>query len=162
MFDAEKWLTRVAEQQSIRQIAKDLDVSNETLSRQVRNNSLTFEMVLTIARHYEISPVSALVTAGYLTPAEAAMPSLDVALETATDAQLVRAVAKRLGVSPSTLFDTPITEAARTAENVVRGNFPGGVGASGEDEPSIKQPPAKQRTAAKKGTRKSDAAPHAE
>lgn len=44
--------------------------------------------------------------------------------------------------------------------NVIEGRF--GVGAPGEDEPSVKQPPAKQRTAARKGTRKADEAPHAE
>lgn len=37
-----------------------------------------------------------------------------------------------------------------------------GVGAQVDDEPSIKQPPAKQRTAAKRGIRKADQAPHAE
>ena len=36
------------------------------------------------------------------------------------------------------------------------------VGARLEDEPSIKQPPAKQRTAARKGTRKADEIPYAE
>lgn len=30
------------------------------------------------------------------------------------------------------------------------------------DEPSVKQPPARQRTAARKGTRKADQAPHAD
>lgn len=45
---------------------------------------------------------------------------------------------------------------------LIEGRFGGGVGASGEDEPDVKQPPAKQRTAAKKGTRKADEAPFAE
>jgi hypothetical protein len=43
---------------------------------------------------------------------------------------------------------------------IIEGRF--GVGTSGEDEPSVKQPPAKLRTAAKKGTRKADAAPAAD
>jgi hypothetical protein len=44
--------------------------------------------------------------------------------------------------------------------NVIEGRF--GVGTPGEDEPNVKQPPAKQRTAARKGTTKADEAPHAE
>lgn len=161
MFDAEKWLTKIADQQSIRQIAKELDVSNETLSRQLRNRSLSFEMVLTAARHYGVNPVAALVTAGFLTSEEASLPTLESALELASDAQLVLAVAKRIGVAPSMLYDAAITEATEAASNIVRGPF-GGVGGLGEDEPNVQQPPNKKRTAAKKGTRKADDAPHAE
>ncbi len=36
------------------------------------------------------------------------------------------------------------------------------VGTKSDDEPGVKQPPAKQRTAARKGTRKADTAPHAD
>ncbi len=161
MFDAEKWLTKIAEQQSIRQIAKELDVSNETLSRQLRNRSLSFEMVLTAARHYGVNPVAALVTAGFLSADEASIPTLESALELASDAQLVLAVAKRIGVSPSMLFDATMTQAADAASNIVRGSF-GTVGGAGEDDVDVKQPPTKKRTAAKKGTRKADDAPHAE
>jgi hypothetical protein len=46
------------------------------------------------------------------------------------------------------------------AGELIEGRF--GVGAAGEDEPTVKQPPAKERTAARKGTRKADEAPHAE
>lgn len=161
MFDAEKWLTKIADQQSIRQIAKELDVSNETLSRQLRNRSLSFEMVLTAARHYGVNPVAALVTAGFLTAEEASLPTLESALELASDAQLVLAVAKRIGVAPSMLYDAAISDATESASNIVRGSF-GSVGGLREDEPNVKQPPAKKRTAAKKGTRKADDAPHAE
>jgi len=44
-------------------------------------------------------------------------------------------------------------------DNVVRGDF-GNVGGLDQDDVEIKQPPATQRTAAKKGTRKADRAPH--
>lgn len=45
--------------------------------------------------------------------------------------------------------------------NIVHADF-GNVGSLDQDDVDIKQPPATQRTAAKKGTRKADQAPHAE
>jgi hypothetical protein len=50
----------------------------------------------------------------------------------------------------------------RPRGELIEGKFGKDVGAPGEDEPTMKQPPAKQRTAAKKGTRKADQAPTAE
>jgi transcriptional regulator with XRE-family HTH domain len=46
-------------------------------------------------------------------------------------------------------------------DNVIHADF-GNVGGLDQDDVDIKQPPATQRTAAKKGTRKADQAPHAE
>ncbi len=73
-------------------------------------------------------------------------------------------VGEIVGVDPQVIVQRAqerfTLEEAHRDSNVVEGRF--GVGASVEDEPSVKQPPAKQRTAARKGVRKADAAPHAE
>jgi hypothetical protein len=45
---------------------------------------------------------------------------------------------------------------------LIRAEFGSNVGGASEDEPEVKQPPARQRTAARKGTRKADQAPHAD
>ncbi|MFL2002269.1 helix-turn-helix domain-containing protein [Microbacterium sp. A1-JK] len=66
------------------------------------------------------------------------------------------------GPSGRTVYLTRgVDPAPRPVGNVIEGRF--GVGPSIEDEPGIQQPPADvERTAARKGTRKADQAPHAE
>ncbi|MBN9176073.1 MAG: hypothetical protein J0I43_01705 [Microbacterium sp.] len=64
---------------------------------------------------------------------------------------------------------TLMLELSRRAESrrtprgeLIEGNFGSNVGAPVEDEPTMKQPPKKQRTAARKGETKAAQAPHAE
>ncbi|ALJ22091.1 helix-turn-helix domain-containing protein [Microbacterium sp. No. 7] len=55
----------------------------------------------------------------------------------------------------------PAPDPESPTSNVTHAHFRG-VGDSVDDEPGIKQPPSKMRTAARKGTRKADEAPYAE
>lgn len=72
MQEIEQWLIEVSSGQTLRQVAIDAGISIPTLSRQVRESSLTPENVVRIARHYGRSPLSGLVAIGLLTEEEAA------------------------------------------------------------------------------------------
>lgn len=71
--------------------------------------------------------------------------------------ELVRRIDEHDSITTPQPFTTDWYDGAR--DNVVRGDF-GNVGGLDQDDVDIKQPPATQRTAAKKGTRKADQAPH--
>lgn len=162
-----EWLKAIGATDSLRDTAEKAGLSHATLSRQITAGRFLIETAIALARAYETSPVAALVVNGHLTEEEAGLDAIEVALAAASDEQLVMEVSKRMGIAgASTLFDAPASEAARTAENVVRGRFPSNVGTPAEDEhlnePSVKQPPLRKRTAARKGTRKADQAPHAD
>ena len=156
-----EWLKAIGATESLREIATRSGVSHATLSRQISNGRFLIETAIDLARAYSTSPVAALVANGYLSADEADITSIEIALEAATDEQLVVEVSKRMGIAgASTLFDAPVSEAAASASNVVHGNFP--VGGAAEDEAGHKQPPAKKRSAAKTGKTKAESAPHAE
>ncbi|SDG23350.1 hypothetical protein [Microbacterium sp. 77mftsu3.1] len=159
MNDSTKWLDDVRGKDSIREVARKVGTTHATLNRQAAEDAMSFEIVRAIARVYERPVLADLVRLGHLDPSDLGASDATTALRAAREEDLVAEVGRRLGLSGSILLDLPITRAIATS-NVVQGPF--GVGASDEDEPSIKQPPAKQRTAAKKGTRKGDAAPHAD
>lgn len=156
-----EWLKAIGATDSLRDIAARSGVSHATLSRQIAAGRFLMDTAIELARAYGVSPVSALVSNGHITPDEAGFTGVEIALQSATDEELIVEVGRRLGVAgASTLFDAPVSDAVRAASNVVSGKF--GVGGSNDDEPGVKQPPAKQRTAARKGTRKADSAPHAD
>ena len=146
-----EWLKAIGATESLRDIASRSGISHATLSRQITNGRFLIETSLELARAYDASPIAALVANGHLTEEEAGISGIDVALSTATDEQIVLEVGRRLGVSGYV---------------VGHGRFPGDVGSSTQDEdsdePSVKQPPAKRRTAARKGARKADEAPYAD
>lgn len=121
-----EWLKSIGATESLREIAARAGVSHATLSRQLTNGRFLIDTSIDLARAYGASPVAALVANGHLTDAEANLPELEVALGAATDEQLVVEIGRRLGVSGSVLFDSPISAAVATASNVVgHGRFPG-------------------------------------
>ncbi|MEV8023347.1 hypothetical protein [Microbacterium sp. NPDC080220] len=160
MNDSTRWLDDVRGKDSIREVARKVGTTHATLNRQANEDAMSFEIVRTISRVYGRPVLADLVRLGHLDQSDLGESDAATALRAAREEDLVAEVGRRLGLSGSILLDLPIS-AAVAASNVVRGSF-GGVGGDGQDEPDIKQPPAKQRTAAKKGTRKGDAAPHAE
>ncbi|MBD8218252.1 hypothetical protein IFU40_06340 [Microbacterium sp. CFBP 13617] len=162
-----EWLKAIGATESLRETAEQAGLSHATLSRQITAGRFLIETAIALARAYGTSPVAALVANGHLTEQEAGLDGIQVALAAASDEQLVIEVSKRMGIEgASTLFDAPASQAAKAAENVVRGRFPSNVGTPADDEslgePSVKQPPSRKRTAARKGTRKADQAPHAD
>lgn len=156
-----KWVDEVRGTDSLREVARRARVHQATLNRQINLDQLTFEMVRDIARAYDRPVLADLIATGHLAAADAGVGDIDTALRAASDEQVVVEVGRRLGVVElSPLFDAPISEAVGRAGEIIHAPF--GVGGSTEDEPSVKQPPARQRDAAKKGERKADQAPHAE
>lgn len=80
-----------------------------------------------------------------------------------SDLEISRELVRRIDEHDSITTPQPFNEQwyDEQRENVVHADF-GNVGGLDQDEVDIKQPPATQRTAAKKGMRKADRAPHAE
>lgn len=120
-MNAHEWIVSVCGNDSNREIARKAKLSDATLSRQISKDALTFDVVIAIARGYDTSVISALVANGYVTPAEASIDSLDSALQTATDEQLVEEVHRRI-VRGSDAYNGPITSTRprhlRAVENV--------------------------------------------
>lgn len=119
-----EWLKAIGATESLRDIAARSGISHATLSRQISAGRFLLDTSIELARAYGVSPVAALVSNGHLTAQEAGFSGIEVALQTATDEELIIEVGRRLGVSgASTLFDAPISAAVTTASNVVEGKF---------------------------------------
>ena len=155
-MNAHEWIKTVAGNDTNREIARRSQLSDATLSRQISRNALTFDIVLAVARGYGVSVISALVATGFITDEEASITSTAAALQAADDEQLIEEVYRRIQRG-STAYEEPVSAPRKRHLSAVPG-----VGGADEDEPTMKQPPARQRSAAKKGTRKADQAPHAE
>lgn len=139
MSTPHEWLKAIGATESLREIAARSGVSHATLSRQISNGRFLIETCIELARAYGVSPISALVANGHLTPEEGGVNDIEVALHASTDEQLVIEVGRRMGIeSPATLFDAPVSQAVASASNVVRGDF--GVGGSGEDLDAVARP----------------------
>lgn len=112
-----QWIDAVRGTDSIREVARKSDVTQATLNRQVNLDMLTFEVVRDVARAYGRPLLSDLVRLEFLSTDDVGSSSIENALRSATDEQLLLAVAERLDVS-STLFDKPISAAVEEASNV--------------------------------------------
>lgn len=112
-----KWIDEVRGADSIREVARRSGMNQATLNRQVNLDMLSFESVRDISRAYGRVMLSDLVATGFLAVDDLGVDDIENALNAATDAQLVAAVADRLGVDLS-IFDKPISEAFAEASNV--------------------------------------------
>lgn len=130
-----EWLKAIGATESLREIASRSGVSHATLSRQIAAGRFLMDTSIELARAYGVSPVSALVANGHLELDEVGASGIDVALQTASDEQIVLEVGRRLGLpNASSLFDAPVSDAVEQASNVVSARF--GVGSSPEDLPA--------------------------
>lgn len=112
-----KWIDEVRGTDSIREVARRSGMNQATLNRQINLDMLSFESVRDISRAYDRVMLADLVATGFLAVDDLGVDDIANALNAATDAQLVAAVADRLGVDLS-IFDKPITEAFAEASNV--------------------------------------------
>ena len=112
-----KWIDEVRGSDSIREVARRTGMNQATLNRQINLDMLTFETVRDISRAYNRAMLADLVTTGHLAVGDLGVDDIENALNAASDAQLVAAVADRLGVDLG-IFDKPITEAFAEASNV--------------------------------------------
>lgn len=119
MNDAQKWIDQVRGTDSLRAAARRSGITSAKLIRQVNEDQLTFETIRDVARAYERSVLADLILLGHLTEADAGLEGIERALHSATDAQLVLEVSRRLEVAPSMLWDAPISEAVDRADAIV-------------------------------------------
>ncbi len=112
-----KWLDAVRGDDSVRELARRIGSTHATLYRQASGGQLTFEVVRAISREYGRSTIGDLVATGLLSASEAGADDLEIALQTATDEQLVIEIARRLEVTDlGSLFDKPVSEAVAEAK----------------------------------------------
>lgn len=114
-----KWVDEVRGTDSLREVARRIGTTHSTLARQVNNDQLTFETVREISRAYDRPVLADLITLGHLSTVDAGIEGVERALHSATDAQLVLEVSRRLDVAPSMLWDSPISEAVSRADATV-------------------------------------------
>lgn len=137
---AMKWVDTVRGADSIREVARRSGINQATLNRQVNLDMLSFESVRDISRAYERAVLADLITTNHLNPSDVGVDDIANALNAATDAQLVAAVASRLGVD-LTIFDKPITEAFSDAANVTQMHRNvRGLSDDAEDLPAVARP----------------------
>lgn len=119
MNTAMTWIDAIRGNDSHREVARKIGTTHSTLARQVNLNQLTFEIVRAVARAYNRPVVSELIATGLLTHEDAGIEGLERALQTATDAQLVLEVSRRLSsTSASTLWDAPISKAVSASAKI--------------------------------------------
>lgn len=96
------------EKLSINAIALKADLPQSTLDSRYKKGQLTADQVLAIAKAYGYNPVRALMEAGFLEESDFWTPSIKVALQDATDAEIVEEVARRIALGSTEDFDKPI------------------------------------------------------
>lgn len=112
----------------MREVARRVGMNQGTLNRQANLDQLTWEAVRDISRAYGRPVLADLVQLGHLRASDLGVSTIDTALRSATEAELVVEVGRRLGVGGSVLFDSPISTAIAVTSNVVgHGRFPGEV-----------------------------------
>lgn len=115
-----KWIDGVRGTDSMSEVARRSDIPQPTLSRQVNNDQLTFETVRDVSRAYGRAVLADLMATGHLNADDAGVGTIERALASASDEQLVLEVGRRLDVTPSSmLWDAPASEAVDRASNVV-------------------------------------------
>ena len=96
MNNTAEWLDRITGNLSNRKVAIELGVTNTALSRWVRDEKMTAEWVITIARHYEANVVEALSATGHITKEEAAEAVPGASIRTAASTELSAELHMRL------------------------------------------------------------------
>ena len=87
------WLEELVNPDSLRTAATKADIPVSTLSRQ--QDKLPAEMVIALCRAYDRSPVQGLIETGYINDYEVEGPDVAIALDKATNQQLLDQVMKR-------------------------------------------------------------------
>lgn len=87
------WLEELVTPDSLRTAATKADIPVSTLSRQ--QDKLPAEMVIALCRAYDRSPVQGLIETGYINDYEVEGPDVAIALDKATNQQLLDQIMKR-------------------------------------------------------------------
>lgn len=112
MNETIKWLDTVRGSDSIREVARRIGTTHATLNRQANDDSLSFELVRSISYAYNRPVLADLLATGHLAEKDLGVDSIENALHSATDEQLVLEVARRLDATDiGAIYDKPISEA---------------------------------------------------
>lgn len=90
------WIINVTGGDSNNAVAVRAGLTPSTLLRQIKNNAVTAETVIAIARAYTGNPVRGLVDTGFITAEEADTISADDALNGISDEELIAEMSERL------------------------------------------------------------------
>ena len=100
----ESWLTDLIGNDTRRVASSKAGMAESTLSRQLSRGSLSPEMVIALCRAYDRSPVQGLIETGYINDYEVEGPDVAIALEKATNQQLLDEIMKRSDPQARYLF----------------------------------------------------------
>jgi len=93
---SEDWFADIANGDSVNQAASRIGIWQTTLARQLREDKLTPESAVALARAYKVSPLDGLVAIGLITRDEVREMAAAGSLGQATDGDLVAEVLRRL------------------------------------------------------------------
>lgn len=91
------------------EIAKKTGIPKRTLQHQVAHDKPSLENLICISSTYGRSPISTLISLGFIDEVWAQVPDIEAALRLATDEQLTDEILRRL-LAGSSAYDTPIDE----------------------------------------------------
>ena len=100
----ESWLTDLIGNDTRRVASSKAGMAESTLSRQLSRGSLSPEMVIALCRAYDRSPVQGLIETEYINDYEVQGPDVAIALEKATNQQLLDEIMKRSDPQARYLF----------------------------------------------------------
>lgn len=100
----ETWLTELIGDDTRRTASSKAGMAESTLSRQLSRGHLSPEMVISLCRAYDRSPVAGLIQTGYINDYELRGPDVEVALREATNEQLLDEIMRRSDPEARYLF----------------------------------------------------------
>lgn len=108
-----EWFKRVTRGDSNRRVSELAGISPATLGRQLKDSSLSADLIIKIAQAYDESPVVALVDLGFVSAKWMQEIGTTTALTRATDEELTDELLRRLRL----IEDTPVDELAARRSN---------------------------------------------
>ncbi|MGV3071520.1 hypothetical protein ACEE90_03625 [Corynebacterium phoceense] len=108
----QNWFTRVTRGDSNRHVSDLAGISAATLGRQLRDNTLSADLIIKIATAYDESPVIALVDLGFISARWLHDVGTTTALSKATDEELTDELLRRLRL----IGNEPVDELAARRE----------------------------------------------
>ena len=103
-MNVNEWLIDLKGEDSMRAASKKSGYAQTTLQRQIDKGSLSPEMVISLCRAYDRSPVQGLVETGYINEYEVQGVDLAIALHDATNEQLLNEIMRRSDPEARYLF----------------------------------------------------------
>lgn len=103
-MNVNEWLIDLKGEDSMRAASQKSGYAQTTLQRQIDKGSLSPEMVISLCRAYDRSPVQGLVETGYINEYEVQGVDLAIALHDATNEQLLNEIMRRSDPQARYLF----------------------------------------------------------